>query len=160
MHATSIMHRLPLPPIKKNVNARAKSLHHDLNKTKDTLVLRSSKKMFRVYTVGDFGGVVDQYLNTYEYEVPLKGLEKGKYVFVVDQSKMKIVFQVLIHEDTKGHDIALLADVAEQMKPIIGINAKQPLLDLSQEIMKELGEQQESQLKARLALTQNLEERG
>ncbi len=87
--------------IHKNMNVLAKGLHHDLNKSKDTLMLRSSDKIFRVYTVSDNAGIVDNYLNTNKFEVLLRELKKGKYVFVVNQSKLKIVFQVHI---LKGKD--------------------------------------------------------
>ncbi len=82
--------------IRKNVNVRAIGLKHDLNKSKDTLKLSSTDKIFRVYTVGDFSGIVDQYLNANKFEVSLRSFEKGKYVFVVDQSNRKIVFQIYI----------------------------------------------------------------
>ncbi len=82
--------------IRKNINVLAKGLNHDLNKTKDTLKISSSDKFFRIYTIGDNNGAVDQYLNTNTFEVPLRSFERGKYVFIVDQSKVKIVFTIFV----------------------------------------------------------------
>ena len=85
--------------LRKNVNIRAKGLNHDLNKTKDTLILSSQNKIYRIYTVGDNSGVVDRTVNDLEMKMPLRSLKKGKYVFVVDQLNLKIVFQIQIHKD-------------------------------------------------------------
>lgn len=140
--------------IKKNVNARAQALFHDLNPGKDTLILRSTKKMFRVYTVGHFSGVIDQYLNTYEYTVPLRGLKQGKYVFVVDQSKKKIVFQVLIHDPFHIDSETMVTQKSDKFVPKIDIDAAGTLADLANEILKISADNLDVYLKNKLRLAQ------
>lgn len=140
--------------IKKNVNARAKALFHDLNASKDTLILRSSNKMFRVYTVGEFSGLIDQYLNSYEYEVPLRGLKQGKYVFVVDQSKKKIVFQVLIHDPFHVDSASLVDQDSEKFVPKIQIDAVQSLKDIANELLRLSAENLNAHLENELRMAQ------
>ncbi len=86
--------------IRKNINVLANGLYHDLNKTKDSLVLKSSDPIFRVYTIGEFHGVIDKTVNRFEKAISLKQLKKGRYVFVVDQPKMKIVFEIRINRNS------------------------------------------------------------
>ena len=85
--------------IRKNVNVLAKSLNHDLNPEGNTLLLSSEEPILKVYTVGDFSGLVDLEVNGYEKSISLNSFRKGKYVFVVDQPKMKIVFQVIVNRN-------------------------------------------------------------
>lgn len=82
--------------IKKNINVLANDLYHDLNETKDTLILKSTNKMYRVYTAGFHSGTIDQHMIATEFKVPLNLFERGKYVFCVDQLRYKIVFTVFI----------------------------------------------------------------
>lgn len=82
--------------IKKNVNVLAQDLFHDLNETKDTLILSSTNKMYRVYTAGTHSGAVDKHMIATEFKVPLSSFERGKYVFCVDQLRYKIVFTVFV----------------------------------------------------------------
>jgi len=83
--------------IEKNVNVDAKHLIHDLNKTKDTLLLKSDKKINYFYSINkDYKREVNYYVDTYEYKLPLVNLSKGRHVFVVGQSPLKIVFVVRI----------------------------------------------------------------
>lgn len=89
--------------IKKNYNVLAEGLKHDLNISRDTLVLKSENPILKVYTVGDFSGLIDLEVNDFQQSIPLQKLRKGKYVFVVDQPKLKIVFQVLVHRNGKDY---------------------------------------------------------
>ena len=100
---TSVQAQQHFATIKKNYNVLAESLKHELNSSRDTLVLQSEKPILRVYTVGDFGGLIDVEVNDYQQRIPLQNLRKGKYVFVVDQPKLKIVFQVLVHRNGKDY---------------------------------------------------------
>lgn len=86
--------------LEKNVNVRASGLIHKLNKTKDTLLLSSDKKINKVYSINmDYVREVDTYINKKTFKVPLNNLSKGKHVFVVVQSPMRIVFVVKILKD-------------------------------------------------------------
>ena len=88
--------------IEKNVNNRASDLFHDLNKTKDTLLLKSNEKINYVYTINkDHKVELDYYVNANSFEVPLDNLSRGKHVVVVERSKMKIVFVVRVFGDTR-----------------------------------------------------------
>lgn len=109
--------------IKKNYNVLAANLNHDLNKTRDTLVLKSEDPILKVYTVGEYSGLVEEEVNGHELEVPLWSFKKGKYVFVVDQPKLKIVFQVLVHRN--GRSIITEEDVIvdNSADPEINFNA-------------------------------------
>lgn len=88
--------------IEKNVNIRAKDLIHDLNKTKDTLILKSTKSIDFVYSINSkYKREVDFEIdtNTAIIKIPLNKLTKGKHTFVVGQSPLKILFVVRVHRD-------------------------------------------------------------
>jgi len=86
--------------IKKNVNIEARGLYHDLNKTKDTLLLKSDKKINYVYSINrNYRREIDDYVNAKSYKVPLKNLSKGKHLFVVQQSPVLIVFVIRVLKD-------------------------------------------------------------
>ncbi len=79
--------------IEKNVNIDARGLFHNLNTTKDTLLLKSDKKIDYVYSINrNYKREVDNYVDSKSYKVPLNNLSKGKHVFVVRQSPVLIVF--------------------------------------------------------------------
>ncbi|WP_400077668.1 hypothetical protein [Winogradskyella sp. R77965] len=83
--------------LEKNRNIQAKGLVHQLNKTKDTLILRSDKKINYLYSINkDYGRELDFRVDTTSYRLPLNKLTKGKHVFVAVQSPMRIVFVVKI----------------------------------------------------------------
>lgn len=86
--------------LEKNVNFRASGLVQELNATKDTLILKSDKTMGYVYAINqEYQREVDAYAGTNEYKVPLTNLSKGKHVFVVSISPLKIVFVVRVLKD-------------------------------------------------------------
>lgn len=85
--------------LRKNVNSRASSLSHNLNATKDTLILKSPGKIDYVYSINEvYKREIETYIFTNEYKVPLTELSKGKHVFVVGHKKMKIVFSVFVNK--------------------------------------------------------------
>jgi hypothetical protein len=87
--------------IEKNVNISAKGLIHDLNKTKDTLLLKSDKKINFVYSINkDRKREIENYINSNSHKVPLNNLSKGRHVFVVNQSPLLIVFVIRILNDS------------------------------------------------------------
>ena len=86
--------------IDKNRNPQAEGFFHDLNKTKDTLILKSDRKINYLYSIDknqqqDLNLLVD----AKTYKLPLNKLRKGKHVFVVIQSPLRIVFVVHVLEE-------------------------------------------------------------
>ena len=91
----------------KNNNVRAKNLTHTLNKSKDSLLLSSDKKINYVYTINrDYKKEYYSFIDNYSYSVPLSELSEGKHTFVVGQSPLKIVFAVYVYRD-KFADISV-----------------------------------------------------
>jgi hypothetical protein len=86
--------------LEKNYNDSASGLIQELNVTKDTLILRSEKNMSYVYTINrDYKREIDTYVGDTFYKVPLTNLSKGKHLFVVSISPLKIVFVVRVLKD-------------------------------------------------------------
>ena len=86
--------------IEKNVNASANELFHDLNTSKDTLILSGDKWIRKVYSINqDYKRETDEYINSNSVKLPLTHLSKGKHVFVVEQMPMKIVFVIKVFRD-------------------------------------------------------------
>lgn len=87
--------------IEKNYNVRANSLLHELNVTKDTLLLKSERTITHVYSINsDYKREIDVYLDTNTYKLPLTNLSKGKHLLVVGESPKKIVFVIRILESS------------------------------------------------------------
>ena len=81
--------------LEKNKNIQAKGLVHQLNKTRDTLILKSDKKINYLYSINkDYSRDLDFIIDATSYKLPLNKLKKGKHVFVAVQSPMRIVFVV------------------------------------------------------------------
>jgi len=88
--------------LEKNVNVRAKGLIHNLNTSKDTLVLKSESLINKVYSVSTtYDREVDMVVNSNAVKIPLNSLSKGKHVFVAIQSPIRIVFVVKILRDNE-----------------------------------------------------------
>ena len=101
--------------IEKNVNFRASNLFHGLNKTRDTLLLKSDKEINYVYSINkDNNREIDYHVNANSFKVPLKNLSKGKHVFSVVQAPLLIVFVVHVFKDSppiivmEDDDVAVL----------------------------------------------------
>lgn len=87
--------------IEKNSNISASDIFHDLNQSKDTLLLQSNKPITYVYSINsDYKREIDSYVNKNEFKLPLSELSKGKHVLVVSQSSKKIVFVLHIYDST------------------------------------------------------------
>jgi hypothetical protein len=87
--------------IEKNINVLASGLHHDLNATKDTLVLKSDSKISYIYDIfNKRKHDINRRVYASDYKVALRDLSKGKHIFVVVQDALKIVFVVRIFGDT------------------------------------------------------------
>lgn len=86
--------------LEKNRNIQAKGLIHELNKTRDTLILTSDKKINYLYSINkDYSRAFDFKVDTTSYKLPLNKLTKGKHVLVAVQSPMRIVFVIRILKD-------------------------------------------------------------
>lgn len=112
--ATKARAQEPAAIIEKNVNVTANSVYHDLNKTRDTLILKSDKKINYLYTINhnDYSREVDFYIGDNEYKLPLNKLSKGKHVVVVVQSPLRIVFVVKVLKDFSTELEAAITKVA------------------------------------------------
>ncbi len=87
--------------LEKNVNYRASNLFHGLNKTRDTLLLKSDKEIDYVYSINKQNQrEIDYKINANFYKVPLQNLSLGKHVFSVVQAPLLIVFVVHIFKDS------------------------------------------------------------
>ncbi len=100
--STSVHAQKKFASIEKNVNNSANNLFHDLNKTKDTLILRGDKNIRYVYSINkSYKREINQLINASSAKVPLTHLTKGKHVFVVEQMPLKIVFVIKVFGDKK-----------------------------------------------------------
>jgi len=92
--------QVPFATLKKNINVQAKGLLHELNTSKDTLLLKSDKKINYVYSINHrVKRELSFTVNANNFEVPLNHLTRGRHVFVVVQSPLRIVFVVNILKD-------------------------------------------------------------
>ena len=83
--------------LEKNRNIQAKELIHELNETKDTLILRSNKKINGLYSINkDYSRELDFYINDTSFKLPLNKLSVGKHVMVAVQSPKRVVFVIRI----------------------------------------------------------------
>lgn len=113
--------------LEKNWNIQAKGLIHQLNTTKDTLILKSDKIINSLYTINqNYSRELDFEIDSTAYKLPLNKLSKGKHVVVARQSPMQIVFVVKILKDipkeTPGE--LLTKDIAtiEQLNTVVSIS--------------------------------------
>ena len=84
----------------KNRNIQASGLYHDFNKTKDSLVLKSDKKINYLYTANhNDDAKLSVLIDSNSYKLPLHKLKKGRNVLVAIQSPLKIVFVVEVEEE-------------------------------------------------------------
>jgi hypothetical protein len=121
--------------IRKNVNVLAKDLHHDLNATKDTLILKSKKKMYKVYTIGDNYGVVNYDIKAFDLQVPLTNLKKGRYVFVVNHLYHKVVFQVTVQRNS---NYSVNEIISEKAKTIETETPEEPKIETLPKLYKKV----------------------
>ena len=93
--ATSSFSQRGSATIYKNTNIQASGLYHDFNRTKDTLILKSDKKINYLYTANNSETEeVNVRVDSNSYKLPLNKLKKGRNVLVAIQSPLRIVFVV------------------------------------------------------------------
>tara|TARA_Y100000815_G_scaffold112601_1_gene101406 strand:- start:224 stop:658 length:435 start_codon:yes stop_codon:yes gene_type:complete len=105
--------------LEKNRNIQAQGLVHELNSTKDTLILRGDRKINYLYSINkEYGRELDFTINDTIYKLPLNKLTKGKHVMVAVQSPMRIVFVVkILKEIPKEQPEALIAEKIVAVEP-------------------------------------------
>ena len=90
--------------LEQNRNSQAKELIHTLNKTRDTLILKSDKIINSLYTLNhDDTRNIDFEIDSTNYKFPLNKLPKGKHVFVAVLEPKLIVFVVKIFNDAPNN---------------------------------------------------------
>jgi hypothetical protein len=100
--STSVYAQEKFASIEKNVNNSANNLFHDLSKTKDTLILSGDKNIRYVYSINKlYKRETNQLINANSAKISLTHLTKGKHVFVVEQTPLKIVFVIKVFGDKK-----------------------------------------------------------
>lgn len=102
--------------LEKNRNIQANGLIHQLNSTRDTLILKSDKIINSLYTINqNYTRELDFEIDSTAFKLPLNKLSKGKHVFVARQAPMRIVFVVKIlkeiPKDYRSKDIVAIEDI-------------------------------------------------
>ncbi|MCX7550571.1 hypothetical protein [Xanthomarina sp. F2636L] len=92
---SSVFSQTAFAKIEKNRNLTANSLFHELNATKDSLLLKSNMKISHVYSINsEYKREIDVYLNDTNLQIPLTNLSQGKHVMVVNLTPKKIIFVI------------------------------------------------------------------
>ncbi len=108
--------------LEKNRNIQAKGLIHKLNKTKDTLILTSDKKINYLYSVNkNQGRELDFYVDSTSYKLPLNKLAKGKHVLIAVQSPKRIVFVVKILKEIPKESHVVVSDELVGLEPTVKV---------------------------------------
>lgn len=96
--SSSIFSQTVFAKIEKNRNSNANSLLHELNTSKDTLLLKSDTEITHVYSINtEYKRELDVYLSETDLQIPLTKLTRGKHVIVVDQNPKKIIFVIHVY---------------------------------------------------------------
>ncbi|MFL0352256.1 hypothetical protein [Xanthomarina sp. GH4-25] len=96
--SNSIFSQTVFAKIEKNRNLKANTLFHELNTSKDTLLLKSDTKITHIYSINSkYKRELDEYLNETDLQISLRKLSRGKHVMVVDQSPKKIIFVIHVY---------------------------------------------------------------
>jgi len=126
--------------IRKNINYRAKFLKHYLNETKDTLVLSSPRRIYRLYSVGNSKVNIDKEILDFEYKLPLRHLEIGRYVMVTQLNGLKIVFELnILKKDSfisvDNNDLASNEKLVEE-ESVVEVKITEDKVEKSEKIIK------------------------
>ena len=101
--------------LEKNRNIQAKDLIHELNETKDTLILRSTKKINSLYSINkDYSRELDFYINDTTFKLPLNKLSIGKHVMVAVQSPKRIVFVIRVLKEIPITKTAIITEKTKE----------------------------------------------
>lgn len=83
--------------LEKNLNVRAKDLIHELNSTKDSLLIQSTSRIKYIYSINeDYQREIFTYVGKNKVKVALDNLSLGKHVMVVNHKAQLIVFVLKI----------------------------------------------------------------
>ncbi|HLV13725.1 MAG TPA: hypothetical protein VKY41_00975 [Xanthomarina sp.] len=92
---SSVFSQASFAKLEKNRNNLAKGLYHELNRAKDTLLLKSNLEISQVYSLNSENErEIDMYLNSRDIKIPISNLSSGKHVVIVNQSPKKILFVI------------------------------------------------------------------
>lgn len=96
----------------KNINNRAKALEQSLNKTGDSLILRSEKTISQVDIFNeDYMKSIN--INSNEAKIDLNTLPEGRFIVKARLGKKRIVMYLKIHESIKNIKNTDLATLKE-----------------------------------------------
>ena len=85
--------------IEKNNHVLANDLTHELNPTKDTIVLRSKRRMHYVYSLNkENKREIDEFVEDVKYNIPVSRLSQGKHLLAVSYEQRKIIFVVRVYD--------------------------------------------------------------
>lgn len=107
--------------LEKNRNIQAKGLIQELNKTRDTLILTSDKKINYLYAINkDYSRDFEINIDTTFFKLPLNKFAKGKHVLVAVQSPLRIVFVVRILKDIPKEEepVKIVSEELAAIEPI------------------------------------------
>jgi len=106
--------------LEKNRNIQAKGLIQKLNRTGDTLILKSDTKINYLYSINkEQGREFDFYIDSTTYKLPLNKLSKGKHVLIAVQSPKRFVFVVRILKDIpKQIPIKVISEDIVAVRPV------------------------------------------
>ncbi|SDB47858.1 hypothetical protein SAMN03097699_1596 [Flavobacteriaceae bacterium MAR_2010_188] len=101
--------------LEKNLNFRASDLIHELNETKDSLILKGSDKIRYVYSINDkYLREIDTYAGRKDFKVAINGLSPGKHVMVVSHLAKLVVFVLKVIRDEPELIAAKLENLVTQ----------------------------------------------
>ena len=90
--------------IEKNINLEAQELYHDLNTTKDTLILKSKNKIHYIYSLNNKNErEVDTHVKSDSFKLALQDLSAGKHLFAVSYQQKKILFVLRVHDPNMAY---------------------------------------------------------
>ena len=90
--------------LEKNRNVLANDLVHTLNRTKDSLLLRSNQKIHYIYSINrENEKEINQFVDAHEALIPLNDLSSGKHVIAVSLEQKKILFVVWVHDPNESY---------------------------------------------------------
>ncbi len=86
--------------LEKNFNFRALDLVHELNATKDSLILKGTDKIRYVYSINEkYLREIDTYAGKKNFKVAINKLSEGKHVMVVSHHAKLVIFVLKIFND-------------------------------------------------------------
>lgn len=117
---TSVIHSQK-STLLKNINYRANELHHSLNKTGDTLILKGERTIDKVEIFNtDFQKAY--IVNSLDTKIPLTDIPVGRFITEVKVNDKLIIITLLRHENIEGETetIKITETEANEQNSIFG----------------------------------------